>query len=347
MPFFAAGVPRVWEKMAASFKKAAQKSYDKPVSGPVLETIGSLAKAVGGVWYSPETPELVRSLLVIPFGFFKALAYRKVRRASGLDRATFLFTGAAPLPMDTVNYLRSLDMPLLEVFGMSESCGAIAVSGPNDTIRPAGSCGPALPLGNLVIAPDGEVLWSGDNTMRAYKGLPEATAAAVDSKTLQLRTGDLGTVDSHGYLKITGRKKDLIITAGGENIAPVPIEETIMGLLDGAAGHVLLIGDHRKFLTILVAPNEDTRQEIKSESVEKAIAAYNSSFAQSRAQRVQKAHVVASPFTVATGELTPTLKAKRSVIVDKYSKEIDTLYSDGALKLVGYSSMNIDRPELS
>jgi long-subunit acyl-CoA synthetase (AMP-forming) len=333
--------------MEAAFKAAAQKSCEKPVSGAILKSIGSVAKAVGGIWYSSETPELVRSLLVVPFGFFKVLAYRKVRRASGLDRAKFLYTGAAPLPDETINYLRSLDLPLLEVFGMSESCGSIAVCGPNDTMRPIGACGPALPLGELTIEADGEILWKGDNTMRSYKGLPDATKTTVSPKTSQLHTGDIGTIDKHGYLHITGRKKDMIITAGGENIAPVPIEETISTLLNGVAGHVFLVGDRRKFLTILIAPNQERPQEIKPESVENVIATYNSSYAKSRAQQVQHAHVVPSPFTVATGELTPTLKVKRDVVRGKYSAEIDEMYSATASKLVGYSSMNIDTPELS
>ena len=336
------GVPRVWEKMATAMQTTAAKSYAKPVSGTILKTIGTAAKAVGKAWWSNDTPELVRgAFLVVPFGFFKLLAYRKVRKGCGLDRCPLLFTGAAPLSADTMWYLRSLDMPLLEVFGMSESTGAISVCGPNDANRPIGACGRALPMGELSIAAeDGEILWKGKNNMIGYKGLPAATKAALNPETSNLHTGDIGRIDSNGYLFITGRKKDLIITAGGENVAPTPIEECFMSLLSGTAGHVVLVGDQRKFLTILIAPTE-TGTVPTTEQVEAAMKEYNNSHAKSRAQRVQKAHVVEYPLDVSSGELTPTMKVKRAFVLEKYSKEVNAMYEDGATSLVGYSSMNI------
>ena len=336
------GVPRVWEKMEAAMQTAAAKSYAKPVTGGVLKSIGSAAKCIGKAWWSHETPEFLRCcFLVVPFGFFKVLAYRKVRKGCGLDRCRLLFTGAAPLPADTMWYLRSLDMPLLEVFGMSESTGAIAVCGPNDFDRPLGACGKALPLGQLTIAvEDNEILWKGDNNMIGYKGLPAATKEALNPDTGNLHTGDLGRVDENGYCFIVGRKKDLIITAGGENVAPTPIEETFMSLLKGKAGHVVLIGDQHKFLTVLVAPTENGSMPTPEE-LEVAMKEYNTNHSKSRAQRVQKAHVLEQPFDVSSGELTATMKVKRSFIVEKFATEINAMYEDGSTKLVGYSSMNI------
>jgi long-subunit acyl-CoA synthetase (AMP-forming) len=336
------GVPRVWEKMAAAMQAAAAKSYAKPGVGRVLKSIGSTAKAVGGAWWSPGTPEVARCLLTPPFGFFKLLAFRKVRKAAGLDRCHLLYTGAAPLSEDTLNYLKSLDMPLLEVFGMSESCGAIAVCGPHDGDRPLGACGRPLPMGELEIAPDGEILWKGDNNMKGYSGLPRETAATISSEG-QLRTGDLGTIQK-GFLCITGRKKDIIITAGGENVAPTPIEDAIKGLLGPEVEHVLLIGDRRKFLTILIAPKEGEwggPHSITSDTVEEAIQTYNTTLAKSRAQRVQRAHVLEHPLGVVTGELTPTLKVKRAYVSRRFEEEIEAMYAGGASGLVGYSSMNI------
>ena len=336
------GVPRVWEKMAAAMQAAAEKSYAKPGVGLVLKSIGTMAKAVGGAWWSADTPEVVRCLLTLPFGFFKILAFRKVRKAIGLDRCRLLYTGAAPLPEDTLSYLRSLDMPLLEVFGMSESCGAIAVCGPCDGDRPLGACGRPLPMGKLELAPDGEILWKGNNNMKGYFGLPTETAATISSEG-QLHTGDLGTI-KNGFLFITGRKKDIIITAGGENIAPTPIEDAILSLLGPKAGHVLLIGDRRKFLTILIAPKEGERggpHSITTEEVEAAIQTYNTDLAKNRAQRVQRAHVLEHPLSEATGELTPTLKVKQGHVTKKCEKDIEAMYSDNASRLVGYSSMNI------
>ncbi|CAB9507950.1 7a-methyl-1,5-dioxo-octahydro-1H-inden-4-yl [Seminavis robusta] len=336
------GVPRVWEKMSTAMQQKAAESYAKPVTGAILKSIGTAAKAVGRAWWSSTTPEWVKcGFLVVPFGFFKILAYKKVRRGCGLDRCRLLFTGAAPLPTDTLWYLRSLDMPLLEVFGMSESTGAIAVCGPNDFDRPLGSCGAALPMGQLTIAPeDGEILWKGQNNMIGYKGLPAATKATLNPETGNLHTGDIGKVDSDGYVYITGRKKDLIITAGGENVAPTPIEEAIMSLLNGKAGHVVLVGDQRKFLTVLIAPTENGTMPTQ-EQVEAAMKEYNTNHAKSRAQRVQKAHVLESPLDVQTGELTPTMKVKRAFVLEKFSKDVNAMYEDGSSKLVGYTSMNI------
>jgi len=336
------GVPRVWEKMAAAMQAAAAKSYSKPVSGVILKSIGSAAKSVGRLWWNAQTPELVRcGFLLLPFSFFKVLAYKKVRKGCGLDRCRLLFTGAAPLSADTMWYLRSLDMPLLEVFGMSESTGAIAVCGPNDFDRPLGACGKALPMGRLTIAEeDDEILWNGNNNMLGYKGQPDATKAALNPDTDNLHTGDLGRVDKDGYCFIVGRKKDLIITAGGENVAPTPIEETFMSLLQGNAGHVVLIGDQRKYLTILIAPTEGGDMPTP-EQVETAMKEYNANHAKSRAQRVQKAHVLELPLDVQTGELTPTMKVKRAHVVDKFATVVNAMYDDGSTKLVGYSSMNI------
>lgn len=117
------GVPRVWEKMAAAMQEAAAKSYSEKFSGGVLKSIGTAAKYIGGVWWDHDTPEIIRCSLVLPFGFFKLLAFRKVRRGCGLDRCQYLYTGAAPLSTAVLTYLRSLDMPILEVYGMSESGG--------------------------------------------------------------------------------------------------------------------------------------------------------------------------------------------------------------------------------
>ena len=310
----------------------------------MLQAVGTAAKWVGGAWWSNHTSELIRCcFLAVPFGFFKLLAYRRVRRGCGLDRCSLLYTGAAPLPTETINYLRSLDMPLLEVFGMSETAGTIAVCGPHDRNRPLGACGRPLSMGELKIAEDGEILWRGKNNMIGYKDQPAATNATLSPETGFIHTGDLGKVDKSGYLYVTGRKKDLIITAGGENVAPTPIEEKILSLL-GNVGHTLLIGDQRKFLTVLIAPTEGGQTPTPAE-VEAAMNEYNDSHAKSRAQRVQKAHVLDFPFDVSTGELTPTMKVKRSFVAEKFHDDIDAMYADGAATLVGYSSMNIGKLE--
>ena len=286
------GVPRVWEKLAAAMKAKAAEAYAKPGAGPALKAIGAAAKAVGAAWYSPRVPDS-RAALAPPFALARALVFKKARKGCGLDRCALLYTGAAPLPEGVLSYLRSVDMPLLEVFGMSESCGAIAVCGPTDAVRPAGACGRALPRGALEIAPDGEVLWRGANNMRGYRGLPAETDKALKDG---LHTGDLGEVDAAGFVRITGRKKDLIITAGGENVAPTPIEEALGELLErerAGAGHVVLVGDGRKFLACLVAPADDGHGRAAAlperEAVAAALAAQQGARQEPRAARAPRA----------------------------------------------------------
>lgn len=331
-----------------AMQTAAAQSYEKKITGPIKKSIGTAAKTIGKYWYDANTPEWIRcSILAIPYGFFNILAYRKIRKACGLDRCQLLYTGAAPLNKHVFSYLRAVNLPLLEVFGMSESTGAIAVCGPNDTNRPIGACGKPLPNGKLEIAADKEVLWLSGNVMTGYKGQPAATQATVNPDTKFLHTGDLGRLDSDNYLYIVGRKKELIITAGGENVAPVPVEESILSILNSKrknkVGHVVLVGDQRKMLTVLIAPPEQKDDDgIDMKSVEEALAIYNQDHAKSRAQRVQKAHVLDSPLTVQTGELTPTMKIKRNFVLNKYAKEIDAMYEAGS-NMVGYSSMNIGK----
>ena len=329
------GVPRVWEKMAGAMQSKAAETYSAK-GGSLKKAIGTAAKTVGGLWWHERTPEILRIALAVPFGLFKILAYKKVRKACGLDKCTLLYTGAAPLSDATQRYLRSLDMPLLEVFGMSESCGAIAVCGPLDGARPVGSCGRPLPHGDVEIGGDGEVLWRGGNVMKGYRGLRKATDEAVERG--QLHTGDLGTVGADGYLRITGRKKDLIITAGGENIAPTPIENTLQSLIP-RCGHVVLIGDGKKYLAALVAPADDARTPPSPDDISAALETYNKSHAQSRAQTVQKCRVLERPFSVESGELTPTMKVKRAAVVKTFAAEVDALYATNSL--VSYSTENI------
>ena len=157
-----------------------------------------------------------------------------------------------------------------------------------------------------------------------------------------LHTGDLGVVDPRtGYLRITGRKKDLIITAGGENVAPTPIEQAFVDILQGAAAHAILVGEGRKMLVMLLAPPEDatpTTPVLDDDAIRAALELYNGAYAKSRAQRVQMGAVLPA-FTVAGGELTPTMKVKRAAVVQRNSKLVEAMYSGNVAALTGYSSI--------
>ena len=173
--------------------------------------------------------------------------------------------------------------------------------------------------------------------MRGYRGLQKATDEAVDPRSRQLHTGDLGVIDADGYLRITGRKKDLIITAGGENVAPTPIENVLCSLIP-RCGHVVLIGDRKKYLAALVAPEADEKPP-SADDVAAALATYNTSHAKSRAQTVQKCRVLDRCFSVDGGELTPTMKVKRAAVVKAFAADVDALYETASL--VSYSTENI------
>eukprot|EP00636_Phaeomonas_parva_P015083 CAMPEP_0118862318 /NCGR_PEP_ID=MMETSP1163-20130328/7555_1 /TAXON_ID=124430 /ORGANISM="Phaeomonas parva, Strain CCMP2877" /LENGTH=658 /DNA_ID=CAMNT_0006796209 /DNA_START=112 /DNA_END=2088 /DNA_ORIENTATION=+ len=336
------GVPRVYEKMRAGMLKAAAEKYSKPGIGPVLKAIGDVAKWTATMWHSAGAAdgpgEWVRVPLAPLYYLSKALVYSKVKKAMGLERCGLLYTGAAPLRQDTQRYFRSLDMPLLEVYGMSESTGCMACSSVNDPPRPMGSCGRALPGCEIVIADDGEICCRGGNVMPGYLKNEDASAEMVDASGL-LHTGDVGRVDEDGWLFITGRKKELLITDGGENVAPVPIEDAILKAteaqgLSEEVGHVMLIGDQRKCLMCLFALSEDADPALRgdrtiAQKLTRAIEAYNTLHAKSRAQKVQNFAVV-DAFIVPTGELTPTMKMKRGFIERKYAEVIDGLYMSAA-----------------
>ena len=329
------GVPRVYEKMRAAMLKAAAVKYAKPIVGPVLKAIGDAAKATAGAYHATESAA-VRLALAPAYGLFRALLYRKVRAAMGLDRCSMLYTGAAPLRAETQLYFRSLGMPLLEVYGMSESTGCMVATSPSDPPRPMGSCGRCLPGAELRIAEDGEIVFRGPNVMKEYLKLPRDTADAVDAGGW-LHSGDLGRLDERGHLFVTGRKKELLITEGGENVAPVPIEDLLLKCaeLEGAGpkiGHVMVVGDQRKYLTCLFGAADGVSQAdlaAHAPQLAAALRRYNEEYAKSRAQRVQK-FIAVETFTVPGGELTATMKIRRAFVCTKYAQQINGLYPSAA-----------------
>jgi long-subunit acyl-CoA synthetase (AMP-forming) len=231
-----------------------------------------------------------------------------------------------------------LGIPLLEVYGMSECTGPATYS-PPDNYR-TGKAGIVIPGAELKIAEDGEVCMRGKHVFRGYLKDPEATRAAIDDEGW-LHSGDIGTIDAQGFLQITDRKKDLLITAGGENIAPQVIE----GLLKGIPGvaHAVVLGDRQKYLAALLTLDPERVPELAktlgspARSVSQAatcplfrshmaaaIEATNQSLA--RVQTIKKFEILPTEFGIPGGELTPTMKLRRKVIGEKYKKEIAALY---------------------
>jgi long-chain acyl-CoA synthetase len=297
------GIPRVWEKLYAALRGA-------------LPDI---------------TPEAVRAL---PPEARKAILAR-----IGLDRCLLAASGSAPLDPAIIEFFRALGLPLTEGWGMSELSNAAAMSIPGDDR--IGSVGKRFPGTELKIADDGEVLVRGPLVMRGYYKDPERTVESVDADGW-MHTGDIGALDEDGFLKITDRKKELIITSGGKNISPALIEYELQR--HPLIGQACAIGDRRNYVTALivldpeVAPawarahgvEEGTLAGLASHpdvlaEIERGVAEANSHLA--RVEQVRRFRVLPNEWTAETGELTPTMKRRRRVITDRYAKEIEQLYA--------------------
>jgi long-chain acyl-CoA synthetase len=327
------GVPRVWEKIQAKMVAAGS------AAPPMRKKIAAWARKIGLAAGFAEQRGEARPL-VLPIA--KKLVFDKVRDRLGLDRARICATSAAPISRDTLEFFLSLGIPILEVYGMSECTGPATYSPPED--YRTGKCGICLPGAELKIAEDGEVCMRGPHVFKGYLKDPEATKNALDSEGW-LHSGDIGTIDEHGFLQITDRKKDLLITAGGENIAPQVLEGHLKGI--PVVAQAVVLGDRRKYLAALVTLDPD-RVKVEAEAagspattvedaarcekfkrhLQNQIDAVNDRLA--RVQTIKKFTIVPNEFSIEGGELTPTMKIKRRVVNEKYKTEIESLYADAA-----------------
>lgn len=348
------GVPRVWEKIFAKMKEIGKANTG------LKKTIGDWAKGVGA-----EGNKNIQHGGTTPWGWWLAstLVFSKVKVALGLDRCKFFATGAAPLALEVMEYFNSLDIPIREVYGMSE-CAGPQTFNTKEHWR-TGTAGVKIPGTEMKIAEDGEICYQGRNVFMGYLKQHDATAETIDEDGW-LHSGDIGKIDAEGFLRITGRKKELLITAGGENVAPVLIEDEIKKAIPDLVNNVMVIGDKQKYLTCLVtfaaAPKDPQKIEegeypfeadlsaaalevcaaIGSDAktvaeaceddkirahVEAGIKAANGN-AISRAQNIQKFHPLGQDFTLEGNELTPTMKLKRRIVLEKYDKEVRSLYGE-------------------
>lgn len=255
----------------------------------------------------------------------------------GMDQVTCAISGAAPISVETLKYFASLGIEILEVYGMTESTG-LSTANLSGATR-AGTVGKAVKGVEVKIADDGEVLIRGA-LFSGYHKNPQASAEAVRDGWMQ--SGDLGSIDEDGYLKIIGRKKDLIITAGGENIAPSHIQLLLMR--SPYISQALVVGDRRRFLSALITLSEEGLRPWASANglgelqlaqlaqtpavrklVDEAVAAANRQLA--RVQQVRKYEILARDFTIESGELTPTMKLRRNVVEEDYRDVIETIYA--------------------
>jgi long-subunit acyl-CoA synthetase (AMP-forming) len=327
------GVPRVWEKIQAKMVAAGASTP------PMQKKIAAWARKVGlKAGYAEQKGEA--RPLVLPIA--KRLVFDKVRDRLGLDRTRVCVTSAAPISKDTLEFFLSFGIPILEVYGMSECTGPATYSPPDDYRTAA--CGIVLPGAELKLAEDGEVCMRGPHVFKGYLKDPEATKNALDSEGW-LHSGDIGTIDKDGFLRITDRKKDLLITAGGENIAPQLLEGQLKSI--PIVGQAVVVGDRRKYLAALVTLDPD-RLQVEAEAagspartaaeaatcntfrkhLQKQIDQVNEKLA--RVQTIKKFSIVPTEFSVDGGELTPTMKVKRKVVNEKYRSEIESMYADAS-----------------
>ncbi|XP_048845455.1 long-chain-fatty-acid--CoA ligase ACSBG2-like [Brienomyrus brachyistius] len=348
------GVPRVWEKMQEKMKSVGAKS------STLRKWVSDWAKAIG----LQASYNVMNGNPTVPWGHLLAnnLVFKRVREALGLDRCHSCFTGAAPITKDTLEYFMSLGIPIYELYGMSESTGPHTISwGGGFRIM---SCGKELPGAQSKLdKPDadgnGEVCFWGRHVFMGYLNMPDKTAEALDSDGW-LHSGDLGKHDDDGFLYITGRIKELIITAGGENIPPVAIEDRVKEELP-IVSNVMLVGDKRKFLAMLLTlkcvvdesgnPTDELSPEMVDfckchgvaatrisdittqkepavyQAIQKGVDRVNTR-AVSNAQKVQKWTILPQDFSISGGELGPTMKLKRPVVHKMYKEEIDNFYRE-------------------
>ncbi|MDQ3366543.1 MAG: long-chain fatty acid--CoA ligase [Myxococcota bacterium] len=322
------GVPRIWEKFHAAVagKLAA-------VTGTKARLVAWARKVCTDVNAHRDRGEALPRLLGLQYAIANKLVISKLKAALGFDRARSLISGAAPIAPDVLEFFASLDLPVREIYGQSEDTGPTSFNLEGKT--KLGTVGPPLPGLECKIADDGEILVRGPNVFLGYYKEPEATAEALQDGWLC--SGDLGAFDKDGFLTITGRKKEIIITAGGKNIAPKNIEAAIKQ--SPLVGEAVVIGDRRKFLTLLITLDEDAARKVAPDAtmlteapqitsaIQVQIDLVNQSLA--RVEQVKKFAILARPFGIDTGELTPTMKIKRKVVAQKYAREIEAMYVDG------------------
>jgi len=332
-PTVVLSVPRLYEKVYA-------RVLENALSGSAIKrTIFFWAKRAGEQWAT-----LSLAGLPIPGGLrvkkkvADRLVFAKLRARTG-GKIRFFVSGAAPLSADIAKFFYSAGLPVIEGYGLTESSPVLTLN-PLDRIK-LGTVGRAIPGVELKIAQDGEILARGPNIMQGYYKLPEATAETVDSDGW-LHTGDIGEIDSDGYLKITDRKKELLKTAGGKYIAPQPIE--MMVKRNKFVANAMLYGDRRKFPIILVVPNFETLERWTQErglmygtraeligladvqaKVERDVMSTLRDLA--KFETPKKVLLIENDFTIESGELTPTLKVKRRVVEQHYKDKIDAVYA--------------------
>jgi long-chain acyl-CoA synthetase len=335
-PTFFGGVPRIWEKLKAALEAGIEAESDQAKADAMRQAIELGLRKVR----LEQRGEPVPSELAEAWQSADAAVFSKIRERLGLGRCELYFIGAAPCPLEVLEFFAAIGIPICEVWGMSEitSVGTIV---PPENLR-LGTVGPPLPGVETRLAEDGELLVRGATVMAGYRNQPEKTAETIDADGW-LHTGDIAQFDEAGFLKIIDRKKELIINAAGKNMSPANIEQQ---LKQGSPliGQAVAIGDGRAYNVALIvldpdasgpfaqqhgltdaSPEAMAREPAVIQEVQAGVERANSHL--SRVEQIKRFKVLANDWPAAGDELTPTMKLKRKPISDKYADQIEALYS--------------------
>jgi long-chain acyl-CoA synthetase len=320
-PSFLLSVPRVFEKV---YNSARQKAHGEG-KGRIFDRAEQTAIAYSEALDTPDGPGLG---LRLRHKLFDALVYGKIRAALG-GRCHSAISGGAPLGTRLGHFYRGIGLLVLEGYGLTETSPAVTFN--HHGAQRVGTVGRPLPGVTIRIAADGEILVRGEVVFAGYWNNPEATAEVIDANGW-FHTGDLGSLDAQGFLTITGRKKEIIVTAGGKNVAPAVLEDRVRA--HPLVSQCMVIGDRQPFIAALITIDPEamadrvvediSRDPLLRAEIQGAVDEANK--AVSKAEAIKVFRILPRDFTEATGELTPSLKVKRAVVLKEYADEIEDIY---------------------
>lgn len=328
--FFA--VPRVWEKFHSRLIGRFEENEKKDLIYKALDNALAVKRAEQEGTGAGFLPKLKATV-------FDKLVFSKVRAQLGMDEVSVAVTAAAPISPDLLYFFQAIGIPLYELYGMSETTGPATTNRPGQ--NKIGSVGPALPGVEVSLADDGEILMRGGVITAGYYKMDAESAETFDADGW-LHSGDLGHIDEDGFLSIVGRKKEIIITAAGKNVAPAKLETAMKN--HHLVSQACMIGDQRRYLTMVIALDAEeapawaaangvefkdlatfSRDPKVLAEIQGALDKANEEVA--RVEQVKKFVVVPDDWTPDSGEITPSLKLKRRVVLEKYAAEIDGMYA--------------------
>ena len=330
-PTFLLAVPRVFEKVYNSSEQKAEAGGKGKIFRAAAHTAIDHSKLL-------QEGKKIPLGMKIKFALFDRLVYSKLRAAMG-GNVVYAVSGSAPLGPRLGHFFHSLGITILEGYGLTETTAPATVN--LATKSKIGTVGPALPGVGVRIADDGEIQVRGVNVFKEYWRNPEATAATFDGDWF--KTGDIGAFDSEGFLTITGRKKEIIVTAGGKNVAPAALEDPIRA--NPIVGQVVVVGDQKPFISALITLDSEmlptwlannglatdmtladaAKNPAVRAEVQRAIDGANAHV--SRAESIRKFTILETEWSEASGHLTPKMSIKRNVIMDDYADEVAELYN--------------------